>query len=167
MKKILVDDAKCLACRSCEIACCVAHSDSRTLYGALSEQKLPLSSVHVETGGKGRGFPLGCLHCQDPQCVRACVTHALYMNPDGIVLYDKKRCIGCHMCLVACPFGAIEGGARVSETYTISKCDLCTTLGHDPACVAACPTHALIFEEPDHFSKNKRVRFLAEMTASP
>ncbi|MCL1919194.1 MAG: 4Fe-4S binding protein [Peptococcaceae bacterium] len=167
MKKILVDDSKCLACHSCEMACSVAHSTSQTLYGALSEQAPPVSAIHIEEGSKGRGFPLGCLHCQDPQCVRACVTKALYMSPEGAILCDKNRCIGCHMCLIACPFGVIEDPPQDSETYAINKCDLCAASGLDPACAAACPTQALVFEEPDIFSKNKRVKFLVEMAAAP
>ena len=167
MKKMLVDDAKCLACNSCEIACCVAHSGSKTLYGAISEKTPPISRMHVEQGGRGRGFPLGCRHCQDAQCVRACVTKALYMSPDGLILNDSKRCIGCLMCFIACPFGAIEQGVKKSESYAISKCDLCTASGQEPACVNACPTKALVFEDPDNFSKNKRTRYLIELAASP
>jgi carbon-monoxide dehydrogenase iron sulfur subunit len=71
------------------------------------------------------------------------------------------------MCFIACPFGAIEGSAKASETYAISKCDMCTASGSDPACVTACPTQALVFEEPNSFSKNKRVKFLVEMAALP
>jgi carbon-monoxide dehydrogenase iron sulfur subunit len=167
VKKILIDDERCMACHSCEIACCVAHSSSRTLYGALAEPDLQLSGVHVEVGGSGRGFPLGCRHCQDAQCVRACVTKALSLNPDGVVLYDKNRCIGCSMCFIACPFGAIEEGRLRAGTYSISKCDLCVAPGDDPACVQACPTKALVFEDPDTYSKGKRVKYLVEMAAVP
>ena len=166
MKKILIDDEKCMACHSCEIACCVVHSDSKTLYGALSEPTLPVSTLHVEQGGKGRGFPLGCRHCQDPQCVRACVTKALQMNPDGVIIVDEKRCIGCLMCFIACPFGAIEEGEKLSAAYRISKCDLCLLSGQDPACVSACPTKALLFEDPDSFSRNKRKKYLVELATS-
>ncbi|MCL1895123.1 MAG: 4Fe-4S dicluster domain-containing protein [Clostridiales bacterium] len=166
MKKILIDDAKCMACHTCEIACCIAHSRSGTLYGAIAEQALPASGMHVEPGGGGRGFPLGCRHCQDPQCVRACVTKALSMNPEGVIVCDKKRCIGCLMCFIACPFGAIEEGVKEAEAYSISKCDLCEASGDEPACVNACPTKALVFEEPDSFSKNKRIKYLVEMAAS-
>jgi len=167
MEKILVDDSKCLACHSCEIACSVAHSSSKTLYGAILEQAPPLSRLHVEQGGKGRGFPLGCRHCQDAQCVRACVTKALYKDEDGVVLFDKKRCIGCLMCFIACPFGAIDEGRKESGAYAISKCDFCVDSDKEPACVKACPTKALVCEEADNFSKDKRRKYLIEMTASP
>jgi len=166
MDRILVDDAKCLACYSCEMACCIAHSDSKTLYGAISEQRSPMSRVHVEPGGKGRGFPLGCLHCQDPQCVRACVTKALYMDSDGAIIHDKNRCIGCMMCFIACPFGVIDEGIKEKGAYSVSKCDLCKSIDSPPACVTACPTKALVFENADDFSKNKRRKYLVELTSS-
>jgi len=164
MEIILIDDAKCLACHSCEIACCVSHSGSKTLYGAISEQAPPAARLHVEPGGKGRGFPLGCRHCQDPQCVKACVTKALYMDPDGAVLLEKGRCIGCMMCFIACPFGSIEEGARGSGACSVYKCDLCAEAGKDPACVNACPTKALIFMDADSYSKEKRRQYIFEMT---
>jgi carbon-monoxide dehydrogenase iron sulfur subunit len=164
MKKLLIDDAKCLACHSCEIACVVTHSDSKTLYGAISEQTQHKSGIHVEPGGKGRGFPLGCRHCQDPQCVRACVTKALYAHPDGAVLFNESHCLGCQMCFIACPFGAIEENTK-AETYLVSKCDLCDG-SVKPSCVTACPTQALVFEDADSFSKNKRRKYLVELTSS-
>ena len=167
MEKILIDDTKCLACHSCEIACSIAHSGSKTLYGAISEQVPPLSKLHVEEGGRGRGFPLGCRHCQDPQCARACVTKALYTDREGMVLFEEKRCIGCLMCFIACPFGAIGEGRKNSGAYSISKCDFCTASDKQPACAKACPTKALVVQEADSFSKDKRRKYLIEMTVSP
>ncbi|MDR2956949.1 MAG: 4Fe-4S dicluster domain-containing protein [Coriobacteriales bacterium] len=168
MMRILIDDEKCLACHSCEIACCVAHSKAKALYGAVFEAKLPHSRMHVESGGKGRGFPLSCRHCQDPQCVRACVTKALTLGSDGVVQYNEQKCIGCLMCFITCPFGVIEEdiyGDKPAD-YSISKCDLCVSLKRDPACVEACPTKALILCDPDSFSRSRRVKYLVELVDS-
>ena len=166
METILIDDSKCLACHSCEIACSVAHSGSKTLYSAITESAVPVGRLHVEQGGRGRGFPLGCRHCQDPQCVRACVTKALYLDPDGAVLHDKTRCIGCFMCFISCPFGSIEKGSKESGACSVTKCDLCIESGREPACVKACPTKALVFADPDNFSKNRRRDYIVEMTTT-
>jgi Fe-S-cluster-containing dehydrogenase component len=60
------------------------------------------------------------------------------------------KCIGCRLCNIACPFGAVWFDAlnKVSR-----KCDLCQgrlANGLEPACVKACsPQHALQFGELD------------------
>ncbi|MDR2797303.1 MAG: hypothetical protein LBB80_03075 [Treponema sp.] len=48
MYSIFVDNAKCLGCKSCELACCIAHSASKTLFGALSEAAPPQNRIHVD-----------------------------------------------------------------------------------------------------------------------
>jgi len=87
------------------------------------------------------------------------------MNSDGIIEVDKSRCIGCLMCFIACPFGAIEEAGGSLGSYSISKCDLCLAINQEPACVNSCPTKALSFADPDTFSKQKRVKYLVEMSA--
>lgn len=87
------------------------------------------------------------------------------MNKEGVVLCDNNRCIGCYMCFIACPFGVMEEKTIASES-NINKCDLCAVSGVEPACVSACPTQALVFEEPDVFSKNKRVKYLVELAST-
>jgi carbon-monoxide dehydrogenase iron sulfur subunit len=89
------------------------------------------------------------------------------MSPEGVILVEKNHCIGCLMCFIACPFGAIEEIRGTMGACSVSKCDLCTAIDREPACVAACPTKALSFEDPDSFSKSKRVKYLVEMSASP
>ncbi|MCL1879079.1 MAG: 4Fe-4S dicluster domain-containing protein [Actinomycetia bacterium] len=165
MKTLFVDHSICLSCESCALACAVAHSQSKTLYGAIAEEFPPRARVHVEAVGGG-GFPLQCRHCDDPQCVKACVAKALYVDAvSGTVQHDDSRCIGCTMCILACPFGAIEEQPAADNNCAISKCDLCQGLDGEPACVSACPTAAISFKEPDTYSKNKRQAYLVELTS--
>ena len=62
----------------------------------------------------------------------------------GAVLCDEDRCVGCWMCVMVCPFGAIQRNTVGNKAA--SKCDLC--YGEEiPACVANCPNEALTFVE--------------------
>jgi molybdopterin-containing oxidoreductase family iron-sulfur binding subunit len=47
-----------------------------------------------------------CNHCANPPCVRVCPTKATFQRQDGIVMMDYHRCIGCRLCIAACPYGA-------------------------------------------------------------
>ncbi len=160
MRKILVDSAKCIACHSCELSCAVAKSDSGSLYAAIAEDPPPVARVSVEKSKSG-SFPLQCRHCEDAQCLKACVTRALYRDAaTGAVLQKDELCIGCHMCAIACPFGSVE---QSPLRKTVSKCDLCAAREGEPACVASCPTGALRFEEVSDFSKSRRQEYLDEL----
>jgi carbon-monoxide dehydrogenase iron sulfur subunit len=165
MKAVFVDDEKCLSCHSCEIACVIAHSQTKSLFGVIGEDIFPKNRIHVEAI-LGGSFPLPCRHCDDPHCVRACVTKALYVDKlTGAVLHDTQRCIGCTMCVLACPFGLIEEQDTADNSCAISKCDLCLGEKSDPACVDACPTGALRFEETSAYSKDKRRAYLVEFAS--
>ena len=74
------------------------------------------------------------------------MTGAMYRDPEtGEVVHDVDRCIGCYMCVMACPSGAIAIDRERGKS--VAKCDLCAELG-EPACVANCPNRALVYEEP-------------------
>ncbi|MDR0722504.1 MAG: 4Fe-4S binding protein [Treponema sp.] len=165
MFSIFVDDAKCLGCRSCELACCIAHSASKTLFGALHEAVPPQNRIYVEPYGAG-AFPLQCRHCTEPQCAKACVTGAMKWQ-EGAVVYDAAQCLGCGMCVIACPFGLCESLKTAQKSREavqgISKCDLCATRPAGPACVEACPTGSLTFGTPEDFSQAKRRSYLVHL----
>ncbi len=147
---------RCVACKGCEIACAVEHSRSRTLAGALLESPRPRQRVRVEDAG-AFSYPVRCQHCQEAACIAACPTGAMARHPrSAAVVVDADRCIGCWMCLMVCPFGAI-GADPVSRKAL--KCDRCpgrTEMGLPPACVAACPTRAMIFATPEEMAARQR-----------
>lgn len=165
-KCIVVNIKKCLGCKSCEIACAVAHSRSRVLEEAVAESPKPQKMVTVEAVGEF-SVPLQCRHCEDAPCITVCPTAAIHRHQaNDPVLIDRERCIGCRFCLVACPFGVIymmrDGKAAV-------KCDLCierTEAGQEPACVEACPTEALKLVEEKELTAEKRKRTAEELVAA-
>jgi tetrathionate reductase subunit B len=84
--------------------------------------------------------PKLCNHCTDSPCVQVCPVGATFDSPDGVVLVDKTRCLGCRYCVQACPYGCRYIDPR---TETVDKCTLCyhrITKGLTTACVEVCPT---------------------------
>jgi Fe-S-cluster-containing dehydrogenase component len=107
------------------------------------------------------------MHCEKPACADSCPADAIKKrSQDGIVLVDQSKCIGCHSCLTACPFGA----PQFDGSGVMSKCDYCADrleAGRQPACVATCPTQALhggTMEELSGLSAKKAASRLAAAT---
>jgi anaerobic carbon-monoxide dehydrogenase iron sulfur subunit len=155
VKRIVAEPRKCLACRTCELACAVAHAESNDLVEALLDGARP--RVYIEAAGD-MAVPLQCRHCEDSPCVQVCPTAALaHPVADGPVLADPSKCIGCEFCVQVCPFGVI----RVAEGRAVIKCDLCAERlerGLPPACVASCPVGALAWEEIKQDAARRRAQ---------
>jgi carbon-monoxide dehydrogenase iron sulfur subunit len=133
MKKILViDHEKCTGCRLCEMVCSIKHTD------VINPTR---SRIHViKWSREGFNLPMLCQQCQDAPCIAVCPKDALShdLNLERVTLnYDL--CIGCKMCVIACPFG---GMGIDTVTRQVIKCDLCDG---DPACVSVCEPGALQF----------------------
>lgn len=135
---ILADPEKCIGCRTCEVACMMSHQSSATPVAFTSRIRVV----------KGETFTtaVGCHQCEDAPCANVCPTGAIH-RAAGAWLVKQSRCIGCKSCMVACPFGAMQ--VRVVEDRVQAlKCDLCAHREGGPACVEACPTHALRCIDP-------------------
>jgi len=164
-KVITVDADRCLGCKSCMIECAMAHTQARSLVEAMKADTPPQSRVHVEPIGPF-GMPLQCRHCEDAPCIGICPTEAIArLDKDGPVILDADRCIGCRLCMLVCPFGVID---MSRDGKAMVKCDMCierTQAGELPACVAACPTNAIRYEELDEYLRQRR-RQAAERIAA-
>ena len=136
MDKVLVlDIAKCNGCRSCEIACATAKE------GLASPALSRIRVIPFED--EDFYYPIVCQQCETPYCAFVCPTAALRRNPEtGIVDWLEEKCVGCKMCMLACPYGCIV----VSDKGYAEKCDLC---GGDPECVKFCSKGTLRFVEPE------------------
>ncbi|MDH5509461.1 MAG: 4Fe-4S dicluster domain-containing protein [Nitrospinota bacterium] len=132
-----------------------------------------LTSVELETDGSPQGIgrvkkqgrvtkgffvPKMCNHCRNTPCTQVCPVNASYQSPDGVVLVDKTRCIGCSYCVQACPYGSRY---IHPEKHTADKCTWCyhrITKGLLPACVTVCPTGARKFGDlKDQSSEIKKL----------
>lgn len=135
-----VDLDVCTGCKACVTAC-------RSLNGLDDEETWRSVGLVV---GRSANDPVqqhvttACHHCVDPGCLSGCPVDAYEKDPDtGIVLHDEDQCIGCGYCVFACPY---EVPRFNHDRGVVRKCDLCAdrlTAGEAPACVQACPTHAI------------------------
>ncbi len=144
----VIDNRKCIGCHACTTACKSEH-----------DVAVGVNRTWVKQVEKGE-FPntrrlfsvMRCNHCTDAPCVTICPVEALYTRKDGIVDFDKDRCIGCKSCMQACPYDALYIDP---DTNTAAKCNYCAhrvDIGLEPACVNVCPEHAIIsgdMEDPD------------------
>jgi carbon-monoxide dehydrogenase iron sulfur subunit len=146
---ILVNPERCLGCHTCELACAAAHTTAGSIIGAvLAGERLhrrnhvvQVDSVKISTQ---------CRQCEDAPCVRVCPTGATYRT-ETYTAVDQRLCIGCRLCMMVCPFGAIHVSTTEvagREKMAAFKCDLCVDRPGGPACVEACPTKALSLKYP-------------------
>ena len=141
---LVVDYDKCTGCRSCEMACSVSH------VGAVNPVQPAVRVVKWEA--EGLSVPIVCQQCEEPACAAICPVQAISHDPDiGALIVDSDLCVGCRMCVVACPFGAIvlDGDRRQAI-----KCDLCG--GVEPWCVRFCEPGALAYKLPAAVSLHKQ-----------
>ncbi len=134
-----IDQNTCIGCHACTVACKTEHEipvgQFRTWVKYVDSGEFPTTT---------RDFGvMRCNHCTDAPCVTICPTKALFKRDDGIVDFDRDRCIGCKACMQGCPYDAIYID---SETHTAAKCNFCAhrvDQDLEPACVTVCPTHSI------------------------
>ena len=62
------------------------------------------------------------------------------MNPNGLAVIDEARCIGCALCLPACPVDAIVGASGHMHTVIVADCTGCEL------CIPVCPVDCITME---------------------
>jgi tetrathionate reductase subunit B len=111
----VLDLRRCVGCQSCSVAC-KTENDVRLGYfrnGVIQHESgtYPATVRHF--------VPWLCNHCASPPCMDGCPVEpekatfnfpggdtveyfrrGTYQRPDGLVLVDQSRCIGCGACVV-------------------------------------------------------------------
>ncbi len=133
----------CIGCHSCEVACAEQNGlPDGTTWRRVGEIE---GGAHPQT--RRFSLSMSCNHCLDPACLEGCPTNAYEKLPNGVVAHHADDCIGCRYCTWNCPYSvpAFQPDRRI-----VTKCDMCQPRlesGRAPACVAACPTHAITIEK--------------------
>ncbi len=138
MRHIECDHEKCVGCLACVTACIDQHCERE------NESAVSARLILRRTDGAGY-VTASCRHCAAAPCAAVCPTGALSLQ-DDMVQVQREKCVGCHACQKACPFGV----PRFDAGGIIVKCDLCThgaAGAFPPSCVAVCPTGALSVAE--------------------
>jgi anaerobic dimethyl sulfoxide reductase subunit B (iron-sulfur subunit) len=135
----LIDTENCVGCRACEIAC--KNAEGLGVGPRLRQVQVLESGTFPDV--LITNVSLSCMQCGNPACMAVCPTGAITKNSeDGVVSVDDSKCIGCHYCFFACPFGI----PTYSPAGTMVKCDMCADrreMGLEPACVKNCFYDAL------------------------
>ena len=189
---MIIDLRRCDGCQGidsphrCTSACVEGHFAPEPMeWIEAYEHELP--------GGGTFFLPTICMQCQNPPCVNVCPVGATWSNPEGIVLIDQNRCIGCRMCMAACPYERrfftwaqppqppeamfLEYHPEHQAPYkrgVVYKCDFCPDMaraGRLPFCAQACPNRAIYYGdlEEDLATNGQEVvqfsKYISENTA--
>ena len=173
-----IDLHRCVGCHSCSVAC-------RTW------NDLPMDIIYNPVlGGVCEGtwpnvhrnyLPTLCMHCKNPECVPCCPTGASQQDEDGVVWVDSKICMGCKVCVNACPYGMRDTSHMVRRfDEFVRKCTFCKERremepGADPYCVQTCHQKARTFgdiDDPDSeisklIGRSDTFRLLEELGTDP
>ena len=152
MEKLLIfDSGKCVGCRICEMAC------SLTQTGVCNPASSRRRVIHFEE--TALDVPMQCQQCDDPACMNICPVKAIEFDAaTGAKIINYDRCIGCKMCMIACPFGAISVDPLNKK---VVKCDLC--IG-DPACARFCPTNAIEYITADVYGLMRQKKVVEQIS---
>lgn len=208
---MVIDVGACIGCRTCQWACKKENNIPDTIsppwieifemkaevdltgHPSLEELNQGATTAYTEAPREGRWYlPVQCYHCENPPCVKVCPVGATYKDPDGLVLMDYDRCVGCRFCVVACPYSARRFNwfkpeippeetnqlVPVRPIGVVEKCTFCVhrvRKGKLPRCVEVCPVQARHFgnlNDPESevsriLKANLSYRLLVEVNTGP
>lgn len=168
---IAINTRRCIGCQTCALSCKMQNGVPEGMLW----NRVITEGADVLDGAVGTYphlsrtyLPVACQHCENPACMRVCPTGATYKDALGRVEVDYEKCIGCRMCMAACPYNARvfnwndptynpdfkfgDKDVPMRSKGVVEKCTLCkerTDRGVEPMCVQNCPYEARIFGDLD------------------
>ena len=168
-----IDTKRCIGCHTCSTACRIENNLPNGVWWnrALTEGGPEMDTPAGEFPEATMSYlTVACQHCENPACVKVCPVGATYKDPEtGVVRQDYDKCIGCRMCMSACPYTGVRsfnweepqhhmdyatGGKDVPEhqRHVVEKCTFCyhrTSQGIEPACMHLCIGRARFWGDLD------------------
>lgn len=170
---MVINTKRCISCHTCEIAC---KSANNVPQGIFWNRTMTQGGDSLE-GPSGeyphnslKSITISCQHCENPACVKVCPVGATYKDAQtGIVRQDYDKCIGCRMCMAACPYTGVRSfnwddpsyaldfatgdiDVPTHQKHTVEKCTFCyQRLAREdiPACMVSCPGSARFWGDLD------------------
>ena len=163
---MVIDTKQCIGCQTCAVAC---KLNNNVPQGVFWNRVLTDGGGYADTA---RGEypnnhisyqPVSCQHCENPACTKVCPVGATYKDPEtGVVRQDYDKCIGCRMCIAACPYTGVrsfnweepkyavdvelgDADSPKHQKHVVEKCTFCyqrISKGGTPACMVLCPGRA-------------------------
>jgi molybdopterin-containing oxidoreductase family iron-sulfur binding subunit len=182
---MVIDTKRCVGCHTCAVACKSTNNVPDNIWWNRVNTvggEVPDSPSGVYPNLRMEFLTLACQHCENPACTRVCPVGATYKREDdGVVIQDYEKCIGCRMCMAACPYTGVRsfnweepkysidvvvGDVSVPkhQKHVVEKCTFCAhrlTRGDEPACIEVCPGRARFFgdlNDPDSLVSQKLIR---------
>lgn len=161
-KSLLISPELCIGCRACQVACKSWNQLEGTktnnrgtfenppdlnpaLYNKIRFVEVPSDKNDM----RWLFVSQRCMHCDDAGCMKICPSPgALYKTKEGAVVFNKDKCIGCKLCVAACPFDV----PRYDRNDKVSKCTMCADRIAEnlvPLCAKTCPTGAIKYGDRD------------------
>lgn len=167
-----IDLQLCFGCTECAIAC----KSNNNLPNNMWWNRVLTDGGDYPDTAKGTypqvtmmHYPVGCQHCANPACAKVCPVGATWRDDKtGIVVQDVDKCIGCRMCMGACPYGVRtfnweepayavdfplgDADAPKHVAGVVEKCTFCANRlarGEEPACMEHCPGRARYWGDLD------------------
>ncbi len=201
----VIDTTQCQGCNTCGVVC---KMENNVPHGIFWNRTLTRGGVHNQTPAgtypeigetpnlSMSFYTVNCQHCENPACVKVCPVGATYKDEGtGIVRQDYDKCIGCRMCMSACPYtgvrsfnweepqypighpiGDVDGPPH--QKHTVEKCTMCwpkIARGEEPARASVCPAlarHWGDFDDPNSevsrlVAERSNKQLLPEMGTQP
>ena len=162
---MVIDTKRCFGCQTCAMACKTENNLPNKVWWnrvmTVGGEDLDVAAGQFPDCSLSY-LPTSCQHCENPACTKVCPVGATYKREDGVVFQDYNRCIGCRMCMAACPFTGVRsynweepqyyvdfpvGDADIlaHQKHTVEKCTFCShrlAREETPACMELCPGRA-------------------------